>query len=138
MIVVDTNVLVPLYVKTAATDEHTELAFLLMHKDPQWHAPIFWRTEFANVLSTNVRFGGLDHDHARRAWSRASRIKNLREHDCSLPAALDASIAHGLSVYDSLFLALAKALKTVCVTHDAALRRAAPGLAVGVKDFLRA
>ncbi len=48
MIVVDTNLIVYLYLES----KHSPLAEQVLMKDPEWHAPLLWRSEFrlAQVL----------------------------------------------------------------------------------------
>ena len=47
MIVVDTNIISYFYL----TSEFSELAAELYQKNPNWIAPLLWRSEFENVLS---------------------------------------------------------------------------------------
>lgn len=50
MIVVDTNIIVYLMVP----GENTESAKLLLIKDSMWVAPVWWRSEFRNVLVQDI------------------------------------------------------------------------------------
>jgi len=58
MIVVDTNIISYLYLPT----KYTDFAETLMKKDPQWAAPLLWKSEFRNVLSGYLRKKMLDFD----------------------------------------------------------------------------
>lgn len=51
MIVVDTNIIGYLFLASPRSTE-AEQAFL---KDPQWAAPILWRSELRNVLGLYIR-----------------------------------------------------------------------------------
>jgi len=51
MIVVDSNILACLYLP----GEFTEPAEVLFESDPDWAAPVLWRSEFRNILATYVR-----------------------------------------------------------------------------------
>lgn len=51
MIVVDTNVIAYLYLP----GEHTAAAEALLERDPEWAAPILWRSEFRNILTGYMR-----------------------------------------------------------------------------------
>ena len=51
MIVVDTNVIVYLYLPTS----HTKAAETLLLHDAEWAAPVLWRSEFRNVLAGYMR-----------------------------------------------------------------------------------
>ena len=51
MIVVDTNVIHYCWVR----GQHTEVAQAVRRRDPDWHAPILWRSELRNVLTAYLR-----------------------------------------------------------------------------------
>jgi len=51
MIVVDTNVIAYLYLPT----DYTRLAEQLLAKEPDWAAPLLWRSELRNVLALYLR-----------------------------------------------------------------------------------
>ena len=57
MIVVDTNVVV----HTILGGPHAAMGTAAFARDPEWAAPPLWRSEFANVLATQVRAGALGH-----------------------------------------------------------------------------
>ena len=51
MIAVDTNVIHDCWVR----GHNTEVAQAVRRKDPDWHAPILWRSELRNVLTAYLR-----------------------------------------------------------------------------------
>ena len=53
MIVVDTNVIHYCWVR----GDNTEIAHAVRVKDPDWHAPLLWRSELRNVLTAYLRQG---------------------------------------------------------------------------------
>lgn len=55
MIVVDTNVLAYLYLP----GEYTAVAEVLLERDPDWAAPVLWRSEFRIILAGHIRRGSL-------------------------------------------------------------------------------
>ncbi|MHB1749869.1 MAG: type II toxin-antitoxin system VapC family toxin, partial [Acidithiobacillus sp.] len=55
MIVVDSNVLAYLYLP----GEYTSVAEALFEHDPNWAAPVLWRSEFRNILAGYLRRGSL-------------------------------------------------------------------------------
>ena len=60
MIVVDTNIIIYLYLPT----DYSKLAEQLLNAKPKWAAPILWKSEFRNVLSGYLRKRLLDFDSA--------------------------------------------------------------------------
>ena len=55
MIVVDTNVIAYLFLPGT----HTDAARRVYEQDPAWVAPLLWRSEFRNILTTSLRRGHL-------------------------------------------------------------------------------
>jgi predicted nucleic acid-binding protein len=132
LIVVDTNIIAYLLIQ----GERTPLTRKLVSHDPQWVAPSFWRIEFLNVLMNYSRHLKMPPDDLRRIWDSSFQVPHLREEGVEPQQALDAAIAYKISGYDALFLALAQNLKTVCITQDKALRKAAPRLTASLEEFL--
>ena len=62
MIVVNTNLLVYLYVPGA----HTARAEAVFQRDPLWMTPLLWRSEFRNTLAGLIRQDTLTLDTALR------------------------------------------------------------------------
>ena len=60
MIVVDSNVLAYLYLP----GEFTEAAEALLGREPEWAAPILWRSEFRNILAGYLRRKSLSFEQA--------------------------------------------------------------------------
>src|SRR5207247_9577081 len=67
VIVVDTNLLVYLYVSGANTGQ----AERVLVRDPVWVAPLLWRSEFRNVVAGLARRRALDLDDAVRMTHEA-------------------------------------------------------------------
>lgn len=133
MIVIDTNILVGLFLERPETPQSQEI----LKRDPVWMAPAFWRIEFLNVLSNHCKFAGLPPGKADEIWRQASDWNFLQEGAVDFREALRLSVRHRISGYDALFVALAKNHNTVCVTYDKALRKAAPQLTKTVDEFLK-
>ncbi len=70
MIVVDTNLLIYLYVH----GQHTVRAEAVLARDPRWVAPLLWRSEFRNVLAGLVR---------RRAMGLADALRIVSDAETS-------------------------------------------------------
>lgn len=130
MIVVDTNVLAYLWLPGAST----EVARTLLEKDPDWQAPLLWRSEFRNVLATLVRAGQLGARVAQAAAQAAESQMVDREHPVPTEPVLRLAKASGCSAYDCEYVALAERLGVPLVTSDAKLARAFPGLAVRLAE----
>ena len=67
MIVVDTNILGYLYLQ----GEHTKQTEKALIKDPEWVAPVLWRSEFRNVLAYYTRSKILKLDESLRIMNEA-------------------------------------------------------------------
>ena len=132
MIVVDTNVIHYCWVR----GQNTEVAQAVRRKDPDWHAPILWRSELRNVLTAYLR---------RRLMSRIQIAEILRiadrafvesEHIVGDDRVLDVVERSALTAYDAEFVALADALSVPLVTADKAVLKSFPNRAVTMKAFV--
>ena len=125
MIVADTNLIVYLLMEGDRTDEVE--AFYL--REPDWSAPLLWRSEFTNVLSTYLRAERLDFSVCLELMEAAESIFGDSTFSIPTPRTLDVSKRTGLSGYDSEFIALAEDLGVPIVTYDRKILRACPQLA---------
>ena len=66
MIVVDSNVIAYCWIN----GDQTALAHRLRQIDPDWHAPVLWRSELRSVLTGFRRDGSLDETQVRRIMAR--------------------------------------------------------------------
>ena len=123
MIVVDTNVLAYLYLPT----EFTELAEDLFVRDPDWAAPILWRSEFRNILAGTMRRKTLTFDAARALQAEAEGLMTGSEYEADSARVLELVRDTNCSAYDCEFAELAIRLGVKLVTMDAKLLRAFPG-----------
>lgn len=122
MIVVDTNVLAYLYLPT----EYTPLAEALFERDPEWLAPVLWRSEFRNILAGYMRRKTLTFDEARNLQAEAESLLAGNEHEVASTRVLELVRDSDCSAYDCEFVALAIGLGAKLVTMDAKLLRAFP------------
>lgn len=122
MIVVDSNVLAYLYLPGPFTDA----AERLYQRDPDWHAPILWRSEFRNILAGYMRRGALTLQQAFAIQSEAEALLTGAEHEPDSRAVLELVNASNCSAYDCEFVALARSLGVAVVTMDAKLSKAFP------------
>ncbi len=126
MIVVDTNVLAYLYLPGDFTPQAEDL----LERDPEWAAPILWRSEFRNILAGYMRRGTLTFEQARDLQAEAESLLAGNEHDVDSRQVLELVRDCDCSAYDCEFVALALRLDTKLVTMDAKLLRAFPNRTV--------
>jgi predicted nucleic acid-binding protein len=122
VIVVDTNVLAYLYLP----GEYTAQAEALLERDPEWAAPVLWRSEFRNILAGYIRRSTLTFEQARDIQAEAENLLSGAEHDVDSQRVLELVRDSDCSAYDCEFVALAMKLGVALVTMDAKLLRAFP------------
>jgi predicted nucleic acid-binding protein len=129
MIVVDTNVLAYLYLP----GEHTAAAERLLEQNPEWAAPVLWRSEFRNILAGYLRRGSLTFDQACSIQAEAEGLLAGNEFEVDSQAVLELVRDSDCSAYDCEFVALAMKLGTRVVTMDKKLLREFAQAAVVLK-----
>jgi len=129
MIVVDSNVIAYCWIN----GDRTALAHRLRGLDPDWHAPVLWRSELRNILAGYRRDGSLSGEQVRSIMAAAEAALAGREHH--LPSdRVFAVIERGrLSAYDCEFVALAEILGVSLVTEDRAILAACPGQSLSLE-----
>ena len=132
MIVVDTNLIAYFFIK----GRFSELAEQVFAKDPEWTAPLLWRSELRSVLAKCVGKGFLQLEDAVEIAGAAETMMAGREYAVSSPEVLRLAALSPCSAYDAEFVALAKDLGIRLVTADAHLIKTLPGTAVGPDRFL--
>ena len=70
MIVVDTNLIAYLFIGSPKT----ALAENAFRKEPEWCAPLLWRSEFRNILAVYMRRGYLTHQSALQLTHEAELL----------------------------------------------------------------
>ncbi len=125
MIVVDTNVVAYLLL----AGPQTEKAEALLLHDPEWAAPVLWRSELRNVLSGYLRRGQLDRQQVLRLQGQAESLLQGREVPVDSADVFRLVETSDCSAYDCEFVAAALALQTRLITSDRQLLRAFPTLA---------
>lgn len=122
MIVVDSNVLAYLYLPS----EHTAAAEALFERDPDWAAPILWRSEFRNILAGYLRRKSISFEQAYGLQKEAQNLLTGLEYEVDSRTVLELVRDSDCSAYDCEFIALAMHLDTRLVTMDRKLLRAFP------------
>jgi len=128
MIVVDSNVVAYLYLP----GEHTASAEALLERDPDWSAPLLWRSEFRNILAGYMRRRTITFDQAHDLQAEAESLLNGSEFEVDSRAVLELVRDSDCSAYDCEFVALADKLGTKLVTMDKKLLRAFPACAIAL------
>lgn len=133
MIVIDTNILVPLLIPGPGTaDSET-----LLRKDPDWVAPLLLRSEFRNVLAVQLRRKSLTLEEAFSAMTEAEMILGGNEFEVKSEVVLGLCARNDCSAYDCEYVALARSLRIPLITRDKALLAAFPDTAVRPEQLLR-
>ena len=126
MIVVDTNLMVYLFVRGARTTE----AEGVLVKDRSWAAPLLWRSEFRNALVGLMRRGDLLLDEAVQLVRQAERWMRDREYVAESSRIMTFAAESGCSAYDCEFVATALELAVPLITADRQVLKAFPSVAV--------
>ena len=106
-------------------------------RDPNWAAPLLWRSEFRNALLTHVRQRDLPIEEAIRVADDAENQMSGHEYTVITHRVLQLASRSGCSAYDCEFIALAHYLGIPLVTTDREILRAFPTVAVSLKAFAR-
>ena len=130
MIVVDSNIVAYLYLP----GEFTESAERLLEREPEWTAPLLWRSELRNILALCMRKKLLDFDQAFRIQREAEALLADHEYDIDSFDVLKLARDSGCSAYDCEFIALAMRLDVKLVTEDAKLRKAFPTVTMAFSE----
>jgi predicted nucleic acid-binding protein len=132
MVLVDTNVIAPLYVRSARTEAVEEL----FARDAVWRTEPLALIELSNMLITYERSRYITAATARDCLNRAAAFLQPQLFRVSHQAALEAALDYRVTAYDARFLALADQLGSRLVTEDARLRAAAPALTQSLAEVL--
>jgi len=128
VIVVDSNILAYLYLP----GDRTAAAEALLEQDPEWAAPVLWRSEFRNVLAGYMRRKTITFDQACSLQSEAESLLAGAEFEVDSSSVLELVRDSDCSAYDCEFIALAIKLNTKLVTVDKKLLREFPTRAVAL------
>lgn len=132
MIVVDTNLIAYFFIN----GRFSETAERVFARDPQWTAPVLWRSEFRSVLTKCLGKGYLGLEDAVEIAGAAETMMAGREYAVNSPEVLHLAASSPCSAYDAEFVALAKDLGIRLVTADARLQKAFPGTAFSPDEFV--
>jgi len=110
-------------VKWVVEEDHSAKAALLLQCEAR-HAPDHWLAESVNVLWAKVFRGGLAATDAAERMSVLLRAPVVgMPIDALMPRAFEISVAHSVTIDDSLYVALAEQRDIPLVTADQRLLR---------------
>lgn len=132
MIVVDTNIIIYLYLE----NERSKYAEEILQRDPDWAAPILWRSEFRNVLALYIRKKIISHQHALNILEEAEKLMNNNEYTIASRDIMELVKHSSCSAYDCEFIALAKELEMPLITEDKKILKEFPKNAINMDIFL--
>jgi predicted nucleic acid-binding protein len=126
MIVVDTNVVAYLLLG----GKKTPYARAALKSDPEWVAPLLWRSEFRNVLAHYLRQGTLSLTDAFEFMRTAESLFRGAEYQVDSAQILALVNSSRCSAYDCEFVALARELGVSLLTTDKQILKDFPDTAV--------
>ncbi|MBD3385254.1 PIN domain-containing protein [candidate division KSB1 bacterium] len=131
MKVIDANVIAYLLIEGRYTDKAKQL----LKKDPEWIAPLLWRSEYRNVLATYVRNKYFDLSQALFLVKKAEELMQGGEYQVQSKDVLELAKESGCSAYDCEYVALAKDLGAKLITTDKQLIKAFPNITINLSDI---
>ena len=131
MIVADTNLIAYL----AMPSPYTEAAERLLMRDPEWVAPVLWRSEFRNVLALYLRKRLIRFEQALEIQAEMESLFQGREYEVASLDVLSLVSQSECSAYDCEFVALARGLGVPLVTMDRELAACFPDTATLLTDL---
>lgn len=132
MIVVDTNTLAYLFIP----GEHTPQARQALKKDAGWLAPLLWRSEFRNILTSYLRKNLLALSQALQMMQAAEALMRGGEYEVASIKVLNLAAQSGCSAYDCEFVALGRDVGVPVVTSDRKMLQAFPADTVSLETFV--
>lgn len=132
MIVIDTNIIAYLFLESDRSPQVEQV----LERDPQWAAPLLWRSEFLNVLAHYIRKTLLSLDEAQQIMREALLLMKGQEYEIPSFQVLDLAASNNCSAYDCEFVALAKDLETRLVTVDKKIVTEFPEISVSLDVFI--
>jgi predicted nucleic acid-binding protein len=133
MIVVDSNIIGYLYLNSARSNQAEQA----LRKDPEWAAPLLWRSEFRNVLAIYIRRRLLSLEAAQEIMNEAISLMDGQEYEIVSSQVLRLVAKSKCSAYDCEFVALAQDLGVSLVTVDHQILDQFPDIAVSLDKYLK-
>ena len=136
--VIDTSAAVKWYIPEPLSDAALYYLELYRQEQARLLAPDLIIAEIGNVLWKKVRQNELIIQDARQVGDILSNYCPLRLISSSklMPAALEIAIFKGLTIYDSLYLALTVSVEASLITADQEIKKLAQSLPFSAKVML--
>lgn len=132
MIVTDPNTIAYLYLPS----DFSKDAEALLLKDAEWMAPLLWRSEHRNILTTYVRNGMISIDDAIEIQQQAETLLSGNEYEVNSLEVLQIANGSGCSAYDCEFVCLAKNTGSRLITADKKILKSFPDIASTAQNFI--
>ncbi len=132
MIVVDANILFPLFVDVDPSPQ----VHALFDFDRQWRTEPFALIELSNILATYERLGLLTKRAVHEALESATEFLTPNLVAVSNDEALEIAMEHKISGYDARYITVAQKLEQLLVTQDKRLRKAVPDRTISLADAI--
>ena len=132
MIVADTNLIAYFFIK----GDHTEAAQAVFKKDPDWIAPLLWRSELRNVMALYMKKGFLNIAQALDLMREAEFLMTGMEYFVPSWMVLSLAESSRCSAYDCEFVALAQQLDLKLVTSDSLILKEFPSISVHTSEYV--
>lgn len=124
MIVVDSNILVHFFL----SGEQRSLLERVHSRDPEWVAPILWRSEFRNVCMKMNRFGNVPLPVLMKGMEEAEEAMRAYTLRVQSNQVLVMANRYKLTAYDAEYASLATELDCRLLTFDKAMISKCPEL----------
>src|SRR5206468_4793629 len=115
--------------------EKTPQARAAFRKDPDWMAPVLWRSEFRNILGQYMRRGALSLSDALQLIREAELLMEGAEYEVESSQVLSLVASSRCSAYDCEFPALAREVGVPIVTSDVEITSRFPGTAIPLETY---
>jgi predicted nucleic acid-binding protein len=132
VIVVDVNVIAYLLIE----GEQTASSERVLAGDPEWAAPLLWRSEWRSILGSYLRRRELEPSAALERLEAAEALVQGREYLVDGARVLDLVMGSKCSAYDCEYVALAESLGIPLVTTDRLVLDRFPAVARSPADYL--
>ncbi len=132
MIVIDSNVIVPLLITT----DKSSISETVIQKDSSWISATLVKSEVKSALTLYFRKGLISADSLTQLNYNLELILSKRLYETDSDLHLNSIISSNCSSYDCEFVALARAFNCQLITWDKNVLSEFPQIAIKPEDFL--